>query len=123
MQKDVFENEQVAAVEKKSTSDPFEVNLADISIAEALQSKYTSPALRICGWIFLVFPCVVIAFIGTFMIWRPLPSNWIDASPEIAKFEDFIFNIFLSIVLWSFPIFWIVVLRSRSKGEPGVRFT
>jgi hypothetical protein len=115
MKQDKSDKEYIAMVGKRSTSDPFEINLSDVTISTALQSKHASSALRIWGWILLVIPCVAIAAVGTYMIWRPLPSNWIDASSEADKIEDFVCNIFMSSILWFFPIFWMVVLKRRTK--------
>jgi hypothetical protein len=110
-------HELIAESAKRSVTDPLEVNFADATMADALQSKYTSPAQRFWGWVLLAMPCAVIALFCVFVIWKPDPSNWFDMRPEVDRIEDFVFRIFLSVVVLSLPIYWVVVLTKRQKGK------
>jgi hypothetical protein len=101
---------------KRSTSDPMEVNFGDVALADALQRKYATPAQRFWTWILKFVPASVFAFLSMFLIWKPLPFNWIDLRPEVDKVEDFVFKLLISAAIWAFPIFWVVALTRRQKG-------
>ena len=94
----------------RSTTDPLEINYADASLADGLQSKHTTTKVRFWAWLFLWLPISLMALLATFALWKPMPANWHDMRPQIYQFADVACKFLASILLWAVPIFWAVVL-------------
>ena len=99
----------------RSTTDPLEINYVDASLADGLQSKYTTTRVRFWAWLFLWLPTSLMALLATFAFWKPMPANWDDRRPEIYQLEDVVLKVLFSILIWAVPIFWAAVLLRRTR--------
>jgi len=100
-----------AEIQQRSTTDPFEINLATVSLADHLQSKFTGRKQRAWAWVGLVLPATVFSFVGTMVLWQPPPGRTVDQLST----GEYLFRYAGTAFVWAAPLFWIYIMYRRRR--------
>ena len=90
----------------RSTYDPFETTLAEVSLAEGLVSRRAGRR-RLGAWIFLVIPSAVLGCFGTM-------AAWDDA---ISQTSSYLMAALTAMLWWLPAVYWLYVLYRRRPAR------
>jgi hypothetical protein len=94
-------------VSKRSTTDPLEINFAQVDMISALSKKSVKKPVRWFAWIFLAGPLLVLWPFLVFSILR-------GASEDVHTFEDLLIRLFALAAASAVCGFWPYILLRRN---------
>ena len=100
-----------AVVVQRSTTDPFEINFAQVSIVDHLQSKHAGRKQRIWAWLLLVLPAATAGIGMIIAAWQLQPGETMARLTAGQYLFRFAVTVFACVV----PAFWIVIMRRGGR--------
>ena len=93
----------------RSTYDPFQANMGEVSLAEGMASARVRRRHRLGIWFFLVLPCSMLGFMGTSMAW----DSPMEGAFDVAK------AMLSTLFCWLPTAYWLYLMYRRPPKKTG----
>lgn len=87
----------------RSTYDPFQANMGEVSLAEGMVSARTRRRHRLGIWFFLILPCAMLGYMGTVMAWDSPMEGLLDVGKALLS----------TLLYWLPAAYWLYLMYRR----------